>query len=117
MPERPFREGNSALLLTNFIRVLHISVFSLFCTSDVQNNENTEICRTLIKFVNSKAELPSRKGRSGISRKNTDYSRTLKEIGEKLNTIFGKLLKTSREFKIRGERIIADVVDMGKLCV
>ncbi|KAF0498185.1 e3 ubiquitin-protein ligase [Gigaspora margarita] len=58
-----------------------------------------------------KAELPSRKDRSGISRKNTDYSRALKEIGEKLNTIFGKLLKTTRELKVRGERIISDVVD------
>ncbi|CAG8622504.1 10299_t:CDS:10 [Gigaspora margarita] len=85
-----------------FFPARHILAFYDYFTSD---------------FVNSKAELPSRKDRSGISRKNTDYSRTLKEIGEKLNTIFGKLLKASRELKVRGERIISDVVDRGKLCV
>ncbi|CAG8732687.1 37525_t:CDS:10, partial [Gigaspora margarita] len=100
-----------------FFPARHILAFYDYFTSDVQDDENAEICRTFIKFVNSKAELPSQKDRSGISRKNTDYSRTLKEIGEKLNTIFGKLLKTSRELKVRGERIIADVVDRGKLCI
>ncbi|CAG8604391.1 25094_t:CDS:2, partial [Cetraspora pellucida] len=100
-----------------FFPARHILAFYDYFTSDVQDDVNTETCRTLIKFVNSKAELPSRKDRSGISRKNTDYSRTLNEIGKKLQTIFGKLLKTSRELKVRGERIIADVVDKGKLCV
>ncbi|CAG8728362.1 3811_t:CDS:2, partial [Racocetra persica] len=100
-----------------FFPARHILAFYDYFTSDVQDDENTETCRTLIKFVNSKAELPSRKDRSGISRKNTDYSRTLNVIGKKLQTIFGKLLKSSRELKVRGERIIADVVDRGKLCV
>ncbi|CAG8772891.1 36932_t:CDS:10, partial [Gigaspora margarita] len=79
-----------------FFPARHILAFYDYFTSDVQDDENTEICRTLIKLVNNKAELPSRKDRSGISRKNTDYFRTLKEIGE---------------------RNAADVVDRGKICV
>ncbi|CAG8759712.1 20936_t:CDS:2, partial [Cetraspora pellucida] len=100
-----------------FFPARHILAFYDYFTSDVQDDVNTETCRTLIKFVNSKAELPSRKDHSVISRKNTDYSHTLNEIGKKLQAIFENLLKTSRELKVRGDRIISDVVDKGKLCV
>ncbi|RIB16990.1 hypothetical protein C2G38_2038117 [Gigaspora rosea] len=110
-------EAQELYYYLTFFPARHILAFYDYFTSDVQDDENAEICRTLIKFVNSKAELPSRKNRSGISRKNTDYSRTLEEIGEKLNTIFGKLLKPSRELNVRGERIIVDVVNRGNLCV
>ncbi|CAG8815743.1 35456_t:CDS:2, partial [Gigaspora margarita] len=44
-----------------FFPARHILAFYDYFTSDVQDDENAEICRTLIKFVNSKAELPSRK--------------------------------------------------------
>ncbi|KAF0550871.1 e3 ubiquitin-protein ligase [Gigaspora margarita] len=73
---------------------------------------------TLVKFVNNKAELPSREVGISISRDYND-SHVLNEIGKKLYAIFGfgKLLKTSREIKVKGERNAADVVYRGKICV
>ncbi|CAG8729989.1 24066_t:CDS:10, partial [Dentiscutata erythropus] len=94
-----------------FFPARYILAFYDYFTSGVQDRENTEICRTLIKFVNSKAELPSREDCSGISCNDSDYSCVLNEIGKKLRTIFRNLLKTSHELKIRGERIISDVVN------
>ncbi|CAG8435114.1 11795_t:CDS:10, partial [Scutellospora calospora] len=110
-------EAQEQYYYLTFFPARHILACFDYFTSDVQNNENTETCKTLIKFVNSKAELPPRKYHSGISHNINDYSRTLNEIGKKLQSIFGKLPKTTRELRVGGERIIADVVDSGKLCV
>ncbi|KAF0487085.1 e3 ubiquitin-protein ligase [Gigaspora margarita] len=109
-------EAQEEYYYLTFFSARHIFTFHDYFTSDVQNDENAEICRALVKFVNNKAELPSREVFLSISRDNND-SHELNEIGKKLHAIFGKLLKTSREINVKVERNTADVVDRGKNCV
>ncbi|KAF0553185.1 e3 ubiquitin-protein ligase [Gigaspora margarita] len=74
------------------------------------------LCRTLVKFVNNNAELPSREVCLSISCDNND-SHVLNEIGKKLHATVGKLSKTPCVLRVKGKLIIADIVDRGKLCV
>ncbi|PKY42427.1 hypothetical protein RhiirA4_397377 [Rhizophagus irregularis] len=100
-----------------FFPARHILAFFDYFTSEELDEKNKEECKTLIRFVNSKAQLPSHKDIQGISRESKDYFRILCEIGNELEKIFINIPKQSRKLKSTGQRIISDLVRKGKLFV
>ncbi|PKY48629.1 hypothetical protein RhiirA4_525636 [Rhizophagus irregularis] len=81
------------------------------------DEENEEECKTLIRFVNSKAQLPPRKDIKGISRGSKEYFKILCEIGNELEKIFRNIQKQPRRLKAAGQRVASDVVKRGKLFI
>ncbi|RIA81200.1 hypothetical protein C1645_837382 [Glomus cerebriforme] len=73
--------------------------------------------KTLIRFVNRKAQLPSYKDIQGISRESRDFFKVLCEIGNELERIFRNVPKQSRELKASSaeQRIMSELVRKGKL--
>ncbi|GBB90017.1 hypothetical protein RclHR1_01690002 [Rhizophagus clarus] len=100
-----------------FFPARHILAFYDYFTSEKLDEKNKEECKTLIRFVNSKAQLPSRKDIQGISRESKEYFKILCEIGNELEKIFINIPKQSRKLKATGQRIISDLVRKGKLFV
>ncbi|GES90916.1 hypothetical protein GLOIN_2v1785271 [Rhizophagus clarus] len=100
-----------------FFPARHILAFYDYFTSEKLDEENEEECKTLIRFVNSKAQLPSRKDIKGISRGSKDYLKVLCEIGNKLEEIFRDIQKQPRRLKAAGQRVASDVVKKGKLFI
>src|SRR6266542_3367886 len=100
-----------------FFPARHILAFYDYFTSEKLDEKNEEECNILIRFVNGKAQLPSRKDIQGISRGSKDYLEILCEIGNELEKIFRNIPKQSRKLKAAGKRIISDLVRKGKLFV
>ncbi|RIA99608.1 hypothetical protein C1645_849990 [Glomus cerebriforme] len=100
-----------------FFPARHILAFYDYCTSKYLDVENEEECKTLIRFVNSKAQLPSRKNIKEISRGSKDYLKILCEIGKELERIFRNIPKQSRKLKADGQRITLDIVKRGDLSI
>ncbi|CAI2166607.1 8415_t:CDS:2 [Funneliformis geosporum] len=91
-----------------FFPARHILTFYAYFISEKQlDNDNEEKCRTLIRSINSKVQLPSRK----------DYLEILCEIGDGLKRIFRNVPKQTREFTITKQLIMSDIVTKGKLFV
>jgi hypothetical protein len=88
-----------------------------YFTSEKLDEENEEECKTLIRFVNSKAQLPSCKDIKGISRGSKDYLKILCEIGNELEKIFRDIQKQPRRLKAAGQRVASDVVKKGNLFI
>ncbi|POG65439.1 hypothetical protein GLOIN_2v424565 [Rhizophagus irregularis DAOM 181602=DAOM 197198] len=100
-----------------FFPARHILAFYDYFTSEKLDEENEEECKTLIRFVNSKAQLPPRKDIKGISRGSKDYLKILCEIGNELEKIFRNIQKQPRRLKAAGQRVASDVVKRGKLFI
>jgi hypothetical protein len=84
--------------------------------SKVNDKANTEECKKLIRFVNSKAKLPP-KDKITINLEGTNYDEILGKIGTVLQEIFATIPKEERQVKNIKERVISDVVYPGKLFV
>ncbi|PKY60054.1 hypothetical protein RhiirA4_550542, partial [Rhizophagus irregularis] len=100
-----------------FFPARHILAFYDYFTSEKLDEENEEECKTLIRFVNSKAQLPPHKDIKGISRGSKDYFKILCEIGNELEKIFRNIQKQPRRLKAAGKRVASDVVKRGKLFI
>ncbi|PKY23579.1 hypothetical protein RhiirB3_526609, partial [Rhizophagus irregularis] len=100
-----------------FFPARHILAFCDYFTSEKLDEENEEECKTLIRFVNSKAQLPPRKDIKGISRGSKEYFKILCEIGNELEKIFRNIQKQPRRLKAAGQRVASDVVKRGKLFI
>ncbi|PKK65360.1 hypothetical protein RhiirC2_786265, partial [Rhizophagus irregularis] len=100
-----------------FFTTRHILSFYDYFTSEKSDEKNKEECKTLIRFVNSKAQLPFHKDIQGISRESKYYFKVLCEIGNELEKIFTSIPKQSRKIKATGQLIITDLVRKGELFV
>ncbi|GES94812.1 hypothetical protein GLOIN_2v1481157 [Rhizophagus clarus] len=100
-----------------FFSTHHILAFYNYFTSEKLDKKNEEECSTLIRFVNSKARLPSHKDFQGISRESKDFLKILCEIGNELEKIFINIPRESRKLKAAGQRVTSDIIRKGKLFV
>src|SRR4051794_35855413 len=100
-----------------FFTVRQILSFYDYFTSEKLHRENEEECKTLIRFVNSNARLPSHKDVRGILRGSKDYFEILYKIGQELERIFRNIPKQPRKLKAAGQRVMSDIVTKGKLFV
>ncbi|CAB4488333.1 unnamed protein product [Rhizophagus irregularis] len=104
-----------------FFPARHILAFHDYFTSEKPDEENEEECKTLVRFVNNKAKLPSRKDIQGISRGSKDYRKILCEIGNELEKIFKSIPKQSRgglkAAGVSGQRTTLNIIKKGKLFI
>ncbi|PKY56724.1 hypothetical protein RhiirA4_477215 [Rhizophagus irregularis] len=101
-----------------FFLACHILAFYDYFISEKLDKDNEEECKLLIRFVNSKAQLPStRKDIQKILRGSKNYLEILTEIGNELEKIFKNVPKQSRKLKATGQRIITDLVKKGEIFV
>ncbi|PKY50617.1 hypothetical protein RhiirA4_530802 [Rhizophagus irregularis] len=100
-----------------FFSAHHILLFYDYFTSEKSDKENEEECKTLIRFVSSKAQLPPYKNVQRMLHKFKDHFEILCEIGNELEKIFRDISKQPRKFKIAKQRISSDIVRKGKLFV
>ncbi|GBC14841.2 hypothetical protein GLOIN_2v1788049 [Rhizophagus irregularis DAOM 181602=DAOM 197198] len=101
-----------------FFFARHILAFYDYFTSEKLDKDNEEECKILIRFVNSKAQLPStRKDIQKSLRGSKNYLEILTEIGNELERIFKNVSKQSRKLKATGQRIITDLVRKGEIFV
>ncbi|CAB5385552.1 unnamed protein product [Rhizophagus irregularis] len=96
-----------------FFTTRQILAFYDYFTSEKLDKENEEECKTLIRFVNSKAQLPSHGDVRGILNGFKDHFEILYEIGNELEKIFRDIPKQSRILKGFGH----DIITIGKLFV
>ncbi|CAB4443214.1 unnamed protein product [Rhizophagus irregularis] len=96
-----------------FFTTRQILAFYDYFTSEKLDKENEEECKTLIRFVNSKAQLPSHGDVRGILNGFKDHFEILCEIGNELEKIFRDIPKQSRKLKGFGH----DIITKGKLFV
>ncbi|PKY54759.1 hypothetical protein RhiirA4_548384 [Rhizophagus irregularis] len=92
-----------------FFLARHILAFYDYFTSEELDKDNEEECKILIRFVNSKAQLPStRKDIQKILRGSKNYLEILTEIGNELERIFrnGKLFVAACTDKTRVPNVI-----------
>src|SRR6266542_6667291 len=73
-------EAQERCYYLTFFPSRHILAFYDYFTSEKLDKENEEECKTLIRFVNSKAQLPSREAVKGILQKSKNYLEILCEI-------------------------------------
>jgi hypothetical protein len=99
--------------LTFFFSHQILSFYDYF-TSDNLDKENEEECKALIKFVNSKAQLPSHGDVQGILYEIKDHFEILCEIGNELEKIFRNIPKQLRKLKSAGQ---CDSFTKGKLFI
>src|SRR5204863_100202 len=78
--------------------------------------ENEEECKTLIRFVNCKAQLPSHNV-EGILCGTKDYFEVFCKIGNELNKIFRNIPKQLRQLKAAEQHVTSNIVTKGKLFV
>ncbi|CAB4443920.1 unnamed protein product [Rhizophagus irregularis] len=88
-----------------FFTAHHIFAFYNYFTSEVYDEKNKDVCKTLIKFVNSNAQLPSHRKVEKISCDSYDY---FSKIGTKLENIFKNIPKQRRKIKIIQQQVIVD---------
>ncbi|CAI2194854.1 13146_t:CDS:2, partial [Funneliformis geosporum] len=100
-----------------FFSSRHILAFYDYFTSEKLDKENNEECKILIRFVNSKAQLPPREGVQKIPHESNDYLEILCVIGNELERIFKNVPKQSRKLKALGQHVKSDIVTKGKLFV
>ncbi|CAB4494063.1 unnamed protein product [Rhizophagus irregularis] len=102
-----------------FFLARHILAFYDYFISEKLDKDNEEECKILIRFVNSKAQLPSTREdiQKIILRGTKYYLEILTEIGNELERIFGNVPKQSRKLKATGQRIITDLVRKGEIFV
>ncbi|GBC14823.1 hypothetical protein GLOIN_2v1781959 [Rhizophagus irregularis DAOM 181602=DAOM 197198] len=101
-----------------FFFARHILAFYDYFTSEKLDKDNEEECKILIRFVNSKAQLPTtRKDIQKILRGSKNYLEILTEIGNELERISRNVPKQSRKPKAAGQRVMSDIVTKGKLFV
>ncbi|PKK71632.1 hypothetical protein RhiirC2_849031 [Rhizophagus irregularis] len=101
-----------------FFLARHILAFYDYFISEKLDKDNEEECKILIRFVNSKAQLPStRKDIQKILRGSKNYLEILTEIGNELERIFRNVPKQSRKLKATGQHIITDLVRKGEIFV
>src|SRR6266542_3558973 len=86
-----------------FFPARHILAFYDYFTSEKLDKENEEECKTLIRFVNSKAQSLPRK--QGVSRGSKDYLNPLCEIGDVLKRTFRDIPKQTRKLKTAGQLV------------
>ncbi|PKY60135.1 hypothetical protein RhiirA4_517409, partial [Rhizophagus irregularis] len=94
----------------------HILAFYDFYTKVGKQTHNSKICQTLVSFVNRKARLPYKQKSLGFGCRKDEYYQILKEIGDRLKSIFEKIPKNPRSIK-DGERVVSDVVECGELFI
>ncbi|CAB4391094.1 unnamed protein product [Rhizophagus irregularis] len=111
-------EAQEEYYYLTFFPARHIlSFLDYFSVGSKSNDkENTEECKKLIRFVNSKAKLPP-KDKITINLEGNKYDDTLGKIGTILQEIFTTVPKEERQVKNIKERVISDVVYPGKLFV
>ncbi|GBC04617.1 hypothetical protein RclHR1_05780008 [Rhizophagus clarus] len=97
-----------------FFYSYHILSFYDYFTSESLDKKNEEECKTLIRFVNSKAQLPSHEDVQGILHGLKDHFEILCEIGNELEKIFRNIPKQWR--KLKGAEQL-DLITKGKLFV
>jgi hypothetical protein len=103
--------------LTFFSARQILSLYNYF-VSEILDKENEEECKTLIRFVNNKAQLsPSHRDIQRILRESNDYFEILCEIGNELEKIFRNIPKQSRKFDIVEQRVVQDVVTKDRLFI
>jgi hypothetical protein len=91
-----------------------LSFYDYF-TLEKLDKKNEEECKTLIRFVNSKAQLPPYKEIVSCGLKNSPE--ILQEIGDKLKRIFEDSPKQMRKFNVTEQRVMSDIVTKGELFV
>ncbi|RGB27321.1 hypothetical protein C1646_769275 [Rhizophagus diaphanus] len=109
-------EAREEYYYLTFFPVRHIlSFLDYFSVGSKANDKaNTEECKKLIRFVNSKAKLPP-KDKITINLEGNKYDDTLGKIGTILQEIFTTVPKEERQVKNIKGRVISDVVYPGKL--
>ncbi|CAG8797575.1 43549_t:CDS:2 [Gigaspora margarita] len=100
--EKVVDEAQEEYYYLTFFSVRHILAFYDYFASDVQDDKNAKTLQN--------SQLPSREVCLSISCDNND-SHVLNEVGKKLHAIVGILSKTPRVLRVKGKRIIADIVD------
>ncbi|RGB33408.1 hypothetical protein C1646_816080 [Rhizophagus diaphanus] len=101
-----------------FFLARHILAFYDYFTSEKLDKDNEKEFKILIRFVNSKAQLPStRKDIQKILRGSKNYLEILTVIGNELERIFRNVPKQSRKLKATGQRVMSDIVRKGKIFV
>ncbi|PKY15764.1 hypothetical protein RhiirB3_428014 [Rhizophagus irregularis] len=98
-----------------FFSVRHILTLYDYFTSEKLDKKNEEECKTLIRFVNSKDQLPSRN--EVVLCGSKDDPETLHKIGDELKRIFEDSPKQMRKFNVTGQRVMSDIVTKSKLFV
>ncbi|CAI2182617.1 19463_t:CDS:10, partial [Funneliformis geosporum] len=100
-----------------FFHARHILTFYDYYTSEKLDKENEEECRTLVRYVNSNAQLPLRKDVQGISFGSENYPEILCEIGDELQRSFRNIPKQTRKFKFTQHSDMSDIDDKSKLFI
>ncbi|POG75640.1 hypothetical protein GLOIN_2v1475340 [Rhizophagus irregularis DAOM 181602=DAOM 197198] len=111
-------EAQEEYYYLTFFPARHILSFLDYFSVESKTNDkaNTEECKKLIRFVNSKAKLPP-KDKITINLEGNKYDDTFGKIGTILQEIFTTVPKEERQVKNIKERVISDVVYPGKLFV
>jgi hypothetical protein len=97
-----------------FFTTRQILAFFDYFTSEKLDKEKEEECETLIRFVNTKAQLPPHKNFHGILHKFNDHFEIFCEIGSELQNIFRDIPKQPRKLKDVGQH---DIITKGRLFV
>ncbi|CAB4443923.1 unnamed protein product [Rhizophagus irregularis] len=97
-----------------FFTVRHIFAFYDYFTSEIIDEKNKDVCKMLIKFVNSNAQLPPHKKIKEISCDSHDY---FSKVGNKLENIFRNIPKRRKIKVIHQEVILDDVPSDGSFVV
>ncbi|PKY15767.1 hypothetical protein RhiirB3_477838 [Rhizophagus irregularis] len=100
-----------------FFSIHRILAFYDYFTSKILDKKNEEECNTLIKFVNGKAQLSSRKDVQELLCGTKDNYEILCVIGDELKRIFESIPRQSRKINAVGQRVMSDIVTKGKLFV
>jgi hypothetical protein len=83
-----------------FFSAQHILSFYDYFTSEKLDRKNEEECKTLVRFVNSEAQLPSHKDVQVILHGSKDYLEILCKIGNELKNIFEKFSRQPRKLEV-----------------
>ncbi|CAG8500146.1 9201_t:CDS:10 [Diversispora eburnea] len=99
-----------------FFPARHILKFYDFFDNSA-NESCVNICRTLVKYVNFKANLPHINNSSRINSRKGEYFRILSEIGKRLHGILSSLPKDQFKLESIDERVVTDIVESKSLFI